>query len=184
MASRRIDLLSYLPEFLREYKELNAVQLSVQPELQSLIAISDSTLNNMFISTADDAGLRKYETMLNITVKPSDTLEERRQRVIMYWNDVLPYTYRALINRLRAICGSDDNFTVTPDFSNYKLDIVVELNDDTQIEELDRMLYMMIPANIVYTSRNMHRRNIDAYIYKATATVNSTRFIIDTAEQT
>ena len=150
---RDVDLLSYLPDFIQRYDEIRQIMTTENEDVQKLENESERIKNNQFIVSSDLIGIKKFETMLGISPDPLETLEARRSRVLIKWNDTLPYTYRALLERLEALCG-DGNYEVHPDFKNYHMDFNVSLELYGQVDMLEQMLLDMMPCNIVWTSTN------------------------------
>ena len=151
--NREVDLLSYLPPFLQEFKENRETLEAENPEFVLMWNGADRVLRNEFIETADEFGISRFENILKITPSGSDTLESRRRRVFFRWFNEIPYTLRAFLERLAAICG-DSDFTVTKEFLNYKIDITTHLEWDGQTAELDRLIEEMMPCNMVVVSIN------------------------------
>ena len=73
---REVDLVSYLPEFLREYIELKKILDVQQPEVQLLEDLTEKLKDNQFILFADTQGIEKFEQMLKIQALDDDTLEK------------------------------------------------------------------------------------------------------------
>lgn len=151
--NREVDLLSYLPPFLQEFKENRETLEAENPEFVLAWNGADRVLKNEFIETADEFGISRFEGILNITPSGTDTLESRRRRVRLRWFNKIPYTLRAFLERLKAICG-DSDFTVTKEFLNYRIDITTNLEWTGQSEELDRLIEEMMPCNMVVVSIN------------------------------
>ena len=151
--NREVDLLSYLPPFLQEFKENRETLEAENPEFVLVWNGADRVLKNEFIETADEFGISRFENILKIIPSGSDTLESRRRKVFLRWFNKIPYTLRAFLERLEAICG-DSDFTVTKEFLNYKIDITTHLEWDGQTAELDRLIEEMMPCNMVVVSIN------------------------------
>lgn len=151
--NREVDLLSYLPPFLQEFKENRATLEAENPEFVLVWNGADRVLKNEFIETADEAGISRFESILNITPSGTDTLESRRRRVQIRWFNKIPYTLRAFLEKLAVICG-DSDFTVTKGFLNYRIDITTHLEWTGQADELDRLIQEMMPCNMVVVSVN------------------------------
>ena len=94
---RDVDLVSYLPPFLQEYKEINATLTAENPEFSLIWSAKEQILYNCFIATADANGIARYEKILGIYPSPEDTLESRRSRVQVQRTNLIPYTLRSLI---------------------------------------------------------------------------------------
>lgn len=150
---REVDLVSYLPSFLQEYKEQNNALTAENPEFTIVWNATDRVLYNEFISTADEYGIARYEKILGILPFAEDTLESRRARVQSRWFTSIPYTMKSLTAQLISSCGSG-NFTVTTRFEKYQITINVSFELFGQMEELERVLQTMMPCNIAYTLRN------------------------------
>lgn len=81
-------------------------------ELRYILAAIDRTLANMFIETADEYGIKRYEDMMDIVPDEEDTLDTRRFRVLTLWNDYVPYTKSELYKRLVKQFGTTVNTLV------------------------------------------------------------------------
>lgn len=153
MKERIVDLVSYLPHFLAEYKETNAALTAENPEFQITWNAAKRVLCNEFIETADEYGISRFEKLLKIFPTKEDTLESRRSRVRVRWFSFLPYVWRVFIQKLIALCG-ENNFTATKQFDFYQIDLDVNLELFGQVEELERLIETMIPCNMIVTANN------------------------------
>lgn len=142
----KVNMALNMPEFLSEYSELKAVISAEEPEFQQLWAIADSILYNQFITTADEDGIDLVEKLLGIFPDSGEALEERRVRVLNKWLARLPYTYKAFLKRVAALCG--ENFTLLYDPTNYLIEIQTHLREYGRFAELKRLILEMLPANI------------------------------------
>ena len=151
---REVDLVSYLPPYLQEYNQETVAALEAEnPEFRLIWEASDRVLYNEFIATADEYGISRFEKILNILPSKEDTLESRRARVQSRWFTEIPYTMKALISKLIALCG-DSNFEITKDFLYYKIGIETNLELFGQVEELEHIIETMLPCNMVVDSVN------------------------------
>ena len=174
---REVNLLSFLPEFVQEYREIKHIMNSEQPEIQKLEDETEIIKNNQFILSCDIDGIARFENLLGITPKPDDTLDARKSRVITRWNDSIPYTYKGLKEKLNVMCG-EGNYLLIPSFNEYGLEIVVSLPLSGKADELDYMLSYMIPANIVVTSRNNMVRTITGTVHGGGTTIETSNFTL------
>ena len=174
---REVNLLSFLPEFVQEYREIKHIMNSEQPEIQKLEDETEIIKNNQFILSCDIDGIARFENLLGITPKPDDTLDARKSRVITRWNDSIPYTYKGIKEKLNVMCG-EGNYLLIPSFNEYGLEIVVSLPLSGQADELDYMLSYMIPANIVVTSRNNMVRTMTGTVHGGGTTIETSNFTL------
>ena len=148
--TREVDLVSYLPPFLAEYKEVNMALAAENPEFGLIWEAADRMLRNEFIMSADEYGISRFEKILNILPSATDTLENRRARVQNRWFNAAPYTIRTLTRKLTELLGGDHNFSIWADFKKtYELLLTVYSTNDSRIEEIKYLLGALIPANIV-----------------------------------
>lgn len=150
---RTVDLVSYLPPFIAEYKEIRDTLTAENPEFNLVWDATDRVLKNEFIATANEYGISRFEKLLEIYPSREDSLETRRARVQARWLSTLPYTWRKLIEKLISICG-DNNFSIQKDFLFYRIHLEVSLGIPGQVGELERLINVMIPCNMTLTAKN------------------------------
>ena len=161
---REVDLISYLPPFMAEYKEANIALAAENPEFVLAWKAADRVLKNEFIATADEYGIGRFEKILHILPSRNDTLESRRSRVQSRWFTALPYTWRMLIQKLIALCGEND-FTITKQFDFYRIDLDVHLELFGQVEELERIIEFMLPCNMVMDIQNKFDMKVEGSVW-------------------
>lgn len=127
---REVDLVSYLPPFMADFKEVAVTLEAENPEFKIIWDAANQVLYNEFIATADEYGISRFEAILKILPSKEDTLESRRARVQARWFNAIPYTMKALISKLIALCG-DNNFTITKqfDFTGWNLKPTLNYTD-------------------------------------------------------
>jgi hypothetical protein len=146
--AKGVDLLGYWMPLLKELKEFKEIAKAEEPEITLLLNSIDNTINNMFIETADEYGISRFESMLGIFPEDSATLEERRFNVMVKWNDKLPYTEEALRGFLSVLCG-EDGYVLSIDYNNYEITVKLGLESQNSYEEVQSLLDRMAPANLV-----------------------------------
>jgi hypothetical protein len=149
---RDVQIFNYLSEILKEFREMKIIMETENEEILKLWESIESALNNQFISSCDLKGIGKFEKLLNIVPSGQDTLESRISRVMIRWNDVVPYTLRVLMQKLTTLCG--DDFKIIPNFNQYEIKIITHLDLYGQVDELQNLLDYIMPANIVVISQN------------------------------
>ena len=176
---REVDLVDYyLPPFMQKYEEPVAALKAEEPEFNLIWNATDRVLYNHFISTADEYGISRFEKLLKIYPSSDDTLESRRERVRSRWFKNIPYTLKALINKLVTLYGNND-FTIEADFSkSYEMILNVSLSGFGQVDELNEILSYMTPQNLVVRVNNTLNYEQCANIITACATVESRMFTI------
>lgn len=143
---REIDLIRYLPQYLSEYKELQHIANAENPEFCLAWNRSEQVLDNMFIMSADETGIRRFERILKIFPATEDSLETRRFRVLSVWNDRLPYTLRALKTKLGTLIN---DFNLWVDYGKYTLHFETGFENMVNYREILDVINRMLPANMV-----------------------------------
>lgn len=151
--TREVDLVSYLPPFMMEFKEIRAALEAENPEFALVWKAADQILQNAFIETADESGIAQFENSLKILPSTEDTLESRRARVQSRWFSTIPYSLKAFVAQLAALCG-DSDFTVTKEYQNYKVEILTNLELFGQTEELEKIFHSILPCNMTVEAAN------------------------------
>ena len=142
------DVISYLPEILREIYEFRQIAAAQNSELDSAEkALSDIVADN-FVETLTERGCERWEKMLKINRKATDDIEVRRFRILAKLNEQLPFTFRGLKNQLEILCGKD-GYSAALDNENYSLTVWVALTAKNQFDEVGALLGRVVPANIV-----------------------------------
>ena len=160
LENMNVNLLSYRPDFMQEYREIRWIMF-----------------NNQFIQYCDEEGISKFEEMLGLHRYENDTLEIRIFRVLTYWNDQIPYTWRVLVNRMDQLCGVG-NYELRPNFNVYELGITTKFDDAKKYDELNNMLKTILPANLGFNSINILTPKTENKIYVTNGVINYIKYEI------
>lgn len=174
---RTPDLIGYLPPVLQKVREVQTITDSENPEFEIVFDTSEKVLNNLFIKTGDVDGIKRYEKILGIKPSSNDTLETRRFRVLSRWNDRIPYTWKALLEKLDTLCG-EDNYTILLENEIYTLNLETHLGVYGTVDELDIMLDEIIPSNLVIIANNVLYGGDEASIYCGSAISSGLHYVL------
>lgn len=141
-------LINYLPSYLRDYKELKEIFNTEQPEINSLWNLCSDAMDNQFINSSKEYGISRWEKMLGIIPKPSETLEERKFRILIYLNEQIPFTISSLNQQLTRLCGVD-GYTLELFNDEYRLKVRINLNNKNNYNAALELLERVIPANLL-----------------------------------
>ena len=141
-------LIDYLPQILREVREFGSIVQVEQPEVVSLWTELDNVLDDQFINDATENGVKRWENILGIYPKATESLDTRKFRVLTRLNEQLPYTYKGLQQQLISLCG-DNGYTIELKKDDYTLIIKIKLYAKNKYDEIKSMLARIVPANIV-----------------------------------
>ena len=155
-----VNILEYLPDVFSDYREIKAIADSENFELTILWKEVQNVLDDQFIETATEKGIARREKILKITPFADDDLESRRFRVLARENDKLPYSYRALQNKLNQLCGKN-GYILTRDLDAYKITVKLELTQKRMFDEVEKVLEVMTPQTMILSVELRYNQNID-----------------------
>lgn len=147
MATDR-PLVNYLPLFVQDYVEMQKIMSSEQPEIDAIDSSLLNVWNDQFILDATVNGVSRWENMLDITPKATDTLSERKFRILTRLNQELPYTMTKLNEVLTTLCG-EGGFSITLSANIYKIVIKLALTNVNNYSDVQKALEKMLPANMI-----------------------------------
>lgn len=147
MERENIDLKDYWPLVTKKILEFEKIADAENPEINNLWAAHKKVLDNQFIKTLTEEGCARWENILNIVPMGTDTLEDRRFRILARINADLPFTFRQLENMLYALCG--DDYTCELVNNEYKLVVRLALGIRRQYDEVSSLLKKVVPANLL-----------------------------------
>ena len=142
-----IHLLEYLPDYLKQVKELNAICDTEEKELETIEEQLVQLMDDCFLSSCGITGIKRYESMLETEPLPGDSLEDRRFRLLAKWNNTVPYNFAYLQRQLALLCGAD-GYRMQLDQKKGTLTVKVVLVSKNMLESVRQMLENVIPCSI------------------------------------
>lgn len=152
--AKEVDILSYWMPILRNLKEFKEIAKVEEVELRRILEAIDQTLANMFIETANEDGIKRFEKMLKIIPNNGDDISTRRFKVLSKWNNKEIYTDSTLFELLTSFCG-EGNFKIIERYKEYVLEIVTYLSVKDAFETVNDLIRDVIPCNLVVELKNM-----------------------------
>ncbi len=138
-------LIAYLPYVVRKYDIFQAITIGEQPEFDMAWHNTDTIRNEQYLFTAEDIGLRRWERILGIQPKDTDTIAYRRDRILSRLNEKLPYTLKQLRKMLDALCGKA-HYSIY--LSEYTLFVSVSVIAKNRFADVVSLLERITPQNI------------------------------------
>ena len=140
------QLINYLPFILLEIPAIRTAMDVQQPEFALLWDEAQDFQDDLFVLSAGNRGLTRWEKMLELLPKTSDTLDTRRSRILAVQNRQLPYTLPQLRSVLDSLYGPG---TTTADVAenSYLLQVTVPITD-SYLETIE-LVDSMSPQNLL-----------------------------------
>lgn len=145
------NLIEYLPPFVAQYGEISEALKAENPEFNEVNVKIGEILDNEFIETADEFGISRFEKMLDILPYATDTLDDRRFRILSKFNESTPYTLRSLDDMLKNICG-ENGYILELIADEYTVNVQIALKVKKQAEIVGEMLGRILPCNMLYSA--------------------------------
>ena len=156
-------LIEYLPEWLREFREIKELTDIEQSQTEDLWEALEKMWNNNFIESLDEQGCEHWERMLGISNKDTYTLEERRLKILGIVTEQRPFTVISLEKTLAVICGNDEskgpNYSVKLDANNYVLTVRVALTSKNVLSDVAKLLDRVVPSNLLIDLSLLYNKN-------------------------
>lgn len=140
------DILKYMPFVLADIEEFQQITRAENPEFDTTKTLQEKWLNNRFVKSADKEGIEAFEELLKLKPLASDTLEDRRVRILAKLNERLPYTEIRLKRMLAAICGWD-GYELT--IEDLVLTVYLALESSSQVATIFDLLNRVVPMNVL-----------------------------------
>ena len=150
MDNENKTLLEYLPPFLREYYEFKQLCKSGDIEVSSIDKAVDWNFDSAFISDCDATVLSKYERLLGIIPTSSQSIENRRNMVLLQWNTVASMTLSQFISKLQEYCGKDNIYVDTSREQFYQLVLWLNIHK-VDVPIIKDFVDTWLPMNVNYT---------------------------------
>lgn len=145
---KQVDISKYLIPLLQDYEEFKAISDAINPELEQLWKEIDRFKNNQYIHTSDEYGIKRREKICRIIPKETESLDDRKFRLLAKEVDKLPYTKRSLHRKLSSLCG-EDGYYLNIDYNNYTVDVGLTIDSTSNIDSVKNILDEIIPENMI-----------------------------------
>ena len=145
--AKNVAILDYLPEVVSVIKDFKVIASLDNPELSDLWTGIEQAFYDQYVSDATSNGTKRYESILRLVPKATETLDERKYKILTKYNEQLPYTYRAMLQRLDTLCGAE-GYTVDVDLLGYTVTVRVELSVRNNYSAIEELLDHIIPMNM------------------------------------
>ncbi|MCQ4637663.1 YmfQ family protein [Anaerovorax odorimutans] len=130
-----------------EIVEINRVTDIQLAKLEDCI---DELRDNLLIMTSRESGISRREKILKISPLDTDSLEERRFRILLNWYDSYPYTEKDILQRLNRLCGAGE-YIFDLDKTQNNLECRLELTSKKKRDALELLLNEILSLNIALT---------------------------------
>lgn len=149
MRKRTVDISEYWPIIVRDTEQFGQIAAALNPEFNRLAESIFNALEDSFIHSASEYGVKRWESMLQIAPSAGDTLDDRKARILTYLNLKLPYTWRVLQQLLENIVG-EGNVEMNLNNDTQTLRVVFNEKVDSSISNtVNDLISRVVPLNLI-----------------------------------
>lgn len=161
---REINILEYLPYFLQEIDEYVEVTKVENPEISDLWTQLSTVQNEFYLEDSTEYAVKRWEKILEIKPADTDTLDERKFRIVMRLSQQIPYTYASLEEALITLCGPR-GYTLEVNPVACTISVRVTLGVKFMFDEVKKLLDRVLPCNLLLDFRLLYNRHMDLKKY-------------------
>lgn len=150
-------LLPLLPPYYREIEEFQAICGAEKAKLDEIKKDIDRILSNEFLQTMDVQSCALWESLLKIAADPTtETLEFRRERIILRLQTRPPYTLTWLYNLLNSYLG-EGNWSLPIDYDKYHIHLDTDFDGHSTYDEICNIINAFDEVlHMIYTVKPAH----------------------------
>jgi uncharacterized protein YmfQ (DUF2313 family) len=148
LRKKPVYTLRYLPDFLSKDDVFKNTALICDKQHEKLRVDLLDLKNQIFIETATWR-LADWERVLNISVKPNATYDERRNQILLKFQGANAVTEKFMNNLINMFCENKTGYIV-PHNSEYYFEVCVSADDKINWKELLETVNLYKPAHLAF----------------------------------
>lgn len=147
-------ILNHYPPVIKNIKDMQQIAKSEDIEFAKLNTSIKEVLSNMFVSRADENGVKRFEKLLKITPKAMQSLNDRKMYIIAIMNQ-RKMSLSELTVMLSNYCED-----IKLIHNMLDMEMTVETGENTVgINTINKILEEILPVNIYYHFLTKIERN-------------------------
>ncbi|WP_443871991.1 putative phage tail protein [Megamonas funiformis] len=145
---REVKVQRYYPNVIANADEFKQLSLLENEEFKIIWQANCKWFYNTFVYKVDLQGIKRWEDMLKLTPKSTETLEDRRINILVKLNSMLPYTIRRLQQILDIRYGENNAIAIT----TKEYELLIDFNNEIELNigSMRAILRCIIPANLIF----------------------------------
>ena len=138
-------ILNHYPPVIKQIKDIQQIAKAEDIEFTKLNTSITEVIRNMFVFTADETGVKRFEKLLGITPKAAQSLDDRKIYIISMMN-----RRKMSLEELTAMLSNySEGIRLINDMSNFEM--IVEINTDAgSLETINSIIDEILPLNIYF----------------------------------
>lgn len=152
---RTVKIEKYWPRVIGDMRDFQEIAKIENPEFEKCWAAARRFIDDCFVHTASEWAIERWERLYGLVTYNTDTLEQRRARVLAAVSRNIPYTMLGLYKMLEALLGAG-NFRATVNPITSTLTVLVNVRVEHQLNDIRQLLDVVVPANLGIEISNLY----------------------------
>lgn len=138
-------ILNHYPPVIKQIREMQQIAKAEDIEFSKLNISINEVIRNMFVFTADETGVMRFEKLLGIKPKAAQSLDDRKIYILSMMN-----RRKMSLSELMAMLSNySEGITILNDIAN--MEMIVEINTDAgSLDMLNSIIDEILPLNIYF----------------------------------
>lgn len=138
-------ILNHYPPVIKQIKEIQQIAKAEDIEFSKLNVAINEVIRNMFVFTADETGVMRFEKLLRIKPKAAQSLDDRKIYILFMMNQ----RKMSLSELMAMLSNYSEGITILNDIAN--MEMIVEINTDAgSLDTLNNIIDEILPLNIYF----------------------------------
>lgn len=152
---REVKIEAYWARVVGDMRDFQEIAKGENPEFSAGWEAVRRFIQDCFVHTGTEWAIERWERIFGLETYTTDTLDQRRGRILAAITRKLPYTMRALLNMLEALLGKG-NFAATVNPVTSTLTVLVNVRVAHQLNDVRQLLTAVVPANLGVEIGNLY----------------------------
>lgn len=162
-----------LPPVYQAIKDMYAYARTLDTELRESLVNMVAVRTNFFIQTCDEQTLQELENLLGIESYTGETLEERRQFVLMYLNNRFPTSEPYIRHVMDMMFGPEHYQLTVGDIDPFSIMMLLTDVPSEKIRKFMAWFSKMLPAHLSLLYGHVENTQATNYISAGTTSHES-----------
>lgn len=162
--TRDVQIEKYWPRVIGDMRDFGEIAKGEDPEFKFLWEAVRRFIDDCFVHSATEYAIARWEKIFDLETYPTDTLDQRRARILAAINRKIPYTMRSLRRMLEALVG-EGNCRASVDPIQMQLTVLVNVRAEHMMDDVRALLAAIIPANLTYTVAHLYSQHEELKAY-------------------
>lgn len=138
-------ILNNYPPVIKQIKDIQQIAKAEDIEFSKLNTSINEVIRNMFVFTANETGVQRFEKLLGIKPKAAQSLDDRKIYILSMMNR----RKMSLSELMTMLSNYSEGITILNDIAN--MEMIVEINTDAgNLDMLNKIIDEILPLNIYF----------------------------------